>query len=145
MYDYCRRICRKEAGGSKWLMIPRGRCNNPACHRIHRMLPDFLAPYKHYASTLIGDALDGKVNPADSDFRPSVQTVCRWFMWLEQNTNNINGYLKSIAYRELGFSEELLKSGVSLLDEIRSSMVGWLEKILTIIYNAGGFLEPCHA
>ncbi|GAU76601.1 hypothetical protein F3D3_3441 [Fusibacter sp. 3D3] len=56
------------------------------------------------------------------------------------NTNRINGYLRSIGFQVLGFSEELLKSTTSLLDELRSSNPEWLETILRFIYNSGGFL-----
>lgn len=56
------------------------------------------------------------------------------------NQLRIDGYLKSIGYCLLGFSEELLNSGMSLLTELRSSIPEWLETILRFIYNSGGFL-----
>ena len=38
------------------------------------------------------------------------------------NEDNINGYLKSIGHRLLGFSEELLRAETSLLSELRKSI-----------------------
>ena len=107
------------------------------------MLPDFLAPFKHYLEPVISDVLDGEIDPADADDCPSTQSARRWSHWLMMNELNINGHLKSVAHRELDFSEELLRSGVSLLRKLRSSIPdGWLKTILRIIYNSGGFLEP---
>lgn len=141
--DYCDRIVRYEGGDSEWIRIPRCQCNNKRCGRIHRMLPDFLAPFKHYPEPVISDVLDGGIDPADVDDCPSAQSAKRWGQWLMKNKRNIDGYLKSVAHRELDFSEELLKSGVSLLGKLRSSIPGgWLRTILRIIYNSGGFLEP---
>ncbi|MEG0380021.1 MAG: hypothetical protein RR614_16200, partial [Eubacterium sp.] len=54
----------------------------------------------------------------------------------------INGRLKSDGYRRFGFSESLLLSEVSLLDELRLTRQDWLETILRFIYNLGGFLTP---
>ena len=42
-----------------------------------------------------------------------------------------------------GFSKELLRSGVSLLQKLRSSIPGgWLKVILRVIYNSGARLRP---
>lgn len=106
------------------------------------MLPDFLLPFKHYQEDVIADSLDGRLEPELSDDRPSFQTVKHWKYWLGINEDNINGHLKSIAFRELGFSIELLGSGVSLLSRLRSSFSGeWLKIIIRFIYNAGAFLR----
>ena len=38
--------------------------------------------------------------------------------------------------------DELLESRVSLLNKLRSSRLEWLETLLRVIYNSGGFLVP---
>lgn len=68
--------------------------------------------------------------------------MLRWKHWLMLNYFRINGYLKSIGYRFLGFSEELLNTRLSLLEYLRLSNDRWLEAILRMIYNSGGVLEP---
>lgn len=109
------------------------------------MLPDFLLPFKHYHEEIIVDALDDRLDPELLDDRPSDQTIKHWKYWIFINTSNIDGYIKSIAYRELDFSEELLQSGISLLNKLRSSIPdGWLKTVIRIIYNAGGFLEALY-
>ena len=139
--DYCKRIKRLEGGDVEWNEIPRHQCNNPSCQKIHRMLPDYFAPFKHYEEPVIEGTIDDRIDPATSDDRPSAQTAIRWKHWLMKNALDIDGQLKSIGHRELGFSVELLKSGVSLLNKLRSSIPeGWLKEILRIIYNAGGKL-----
>lgn len=102
-----------------------------------------MVPFKHYQEEIICDAIDDRIDPEKSDDRPSKQTVTHWKFWLFLNTDDINGHLKSIAYRELGYSEELLKSGVSLLEKLRSSMPEeWLKTIIRTIYNSGAYLQP---
>lgn len=107
------------------------------------MLADFLVPYKHYSEEVISGVLDGVVLPTDADSEeyPSERSMLRWHHWLMMNRLNIDGHLKSIAYRELGFSEELLKSGVSLLSTLRRSIPdGWLRSVIRYIYNSGNSL-----
>ncbi|MBQ6388523.1 MAG: hypothetical protein IJH90_02690 [Mogibacterium sp.] len=130
-----------EGGDTEWIFIPRHQCDNPACRRIHRMLPDFLVPFKHYQETVVVDAVDDRIMPDSSDDRPSAQTVLRWKRWLFMNANDIDGHLKSIGYRELNFTEELLRSDISLLSELRKRIPeGWLKEILRFIYNSGARL-----
>ena len=69
-------------------------------------------------------------------------TMNRWHHWLMANEQYIDGTLKSVGFRDLGFGEELLRSGISLLRELRRSSERWLETILSFIYNSGGFLVP---
>lgn len=52
----------------------------------------------------------------------------------------IDGTLKSTGYQVLGFTEELLTSGVSLLSELRKDTCDWLRIILRFLYNSGSFL-----
>lgn len=108
------------------------------------MLPDFLVHHKHYVTEVISGVLDGIVSPEDDDSedRPCEDTMRRWHHWLMANELYIDGVLKSIAYRELCFSEDLLKSGTSLLSKLRSISSEWLETILRFIYNSGGSLSP---
>ena len=76
---------------------------------------------------------------------PSTATVRRWKRWIGLNTTDIEGQLKSIGYRELGFSKELLNSGDPLLLKLKSSIPhGWLRTILCLIYNSGASLVPVY-
>lgn len=58
------------------------------------------------------------------------------------NRIDIEGYVKSIEHRELGFSKDPLKSGASLMELIREKIPrNWLSYVIRTIYNAGGFLR----
>ena len=113
--DYCKRHVKYDGGDKEWILIPRHKCDNPACKKLHRMIPDMLLPYKHYAESVICDTIDDRIDPSVSDDRPSVMTAIRWKKWINELADDINGHLKSIAHRELGYSEELLKSVSNVL------------------------------
>lgn len=139
--DYCKRSLRKAGGEREWLEIPRHQCDN--CKSVHRMLPDKLLPYKHYEQPVIRDSLNGRLDLDEAGNAPSSESVKRWSHWLMASVLQIEGAVKSVAHRELGFGEELLKYGGSLLDSIRRMMpMDWLATVMRIIYNSGGSLPP---
>lgn len=82
--DNCKRILKYDGGEVEWIQIPRHQCSNPSCKKVHRMLPDCLAPFKHYEESVIADALDDRIIPNESDYRPSSMTVEHWKMWLKR-------------------------------------------------------------
>ena len=92
---------------------------------------------------MISGVLDGVVTPDDleSEDRPSQASMDLWILWFVLNRLNIEGYLRSNAYRELDYPEEVFTSGRSLLSQLRRSSHGaWLCTVIRIIYNSGGFL-----
>lgn len=140
--DYKLRVTKSEGGTKQFIQIERLRCKQ--CERLHNALPDFLVPYKHYTAEVISGVLDSVVLPTDQDSEdyPCEETMKRWQAWLKSNQNNIEGYIRSIGCRLLGFGEDLLHARQSLLTHLRKSTEFWLESILRMIYNAGGFLAP---
>ena len=122
----------------------RLRCTE--CHRHHNELPDCLVPHKHYEAEVISGVIDGIVTSedADSEDAPSLLAMLRWLQWFQMNLANIEGSLRNAGYRILGLGEELLFSHASLLDTIRQTHQDWLERILRIIYNSGGFYLLYH-
>ena len=72
-------------------------------------MPDILAPYKHYHLDIIMGMLDGTLTTDDLEYEtyPCEKTVERWKAWLEQNRTDMDGYMKSVGYRLLGYGEEL--------------------------------------
>jgi hypothetical protein len=134
------RIRKVHGGGSDQLLIRRLKCSH--CKRLHTELPDVLAPYKHYTTEVIEDVVDAVIDSDDleTEAYPCEATMHRWNAWLFYNQLRIDGLLKSVGYRRLGFSEVFLKSGLSLLAGIRETGAGWLGTILRVIYNAGNFL-----
>ncbi len=117
-----------------------------SCNALHNELPDFLAPYKHYGSEVISGVLDGKVTSDDLDSEdfPSGWTMKRWLNWFRLNQRNIEGQLKNVGYQVLQYCEDILYSTDSLLESLRYEHENWLEIILRIIYNSGGFLPAVY-
>lgn len=140
--DFKPRIMRFEGGNKHNIQIERLKC--AGCCRIHNALPDCLTPFKHYCTEVISGVLAGVITSDDLDGEdyPCERTMERWRHWMIANHLRIDGYLRSIGHRLLDFGEELLMSKVSLLDKLQESTGDWLETILRIIYNSGGFLVP---
>lgn len=136
------RIRKKEGGIKERLMIRRFRCQN--CRSYHNELPDCLVPYKHYEAEVIAGVLDEVVLPDDLDSEdyPSFNTMIRWLQWFRENLQRIEGYLRTVGYQILDLGEEILFTSGLLLNKIRNRHQNWLELILRIIYNSGGFLTP---
>ena len=133
-----------EGGEKRILRLERLQCTNEGCRRLHNALPDCLVPYKHYAVEVISGVLDDIIaadDTEDEDY-PCETTMYRWKLWMMRNRLRIDGYLKSFAHRMLGFDQRLLTAPFSLLDTIRLQNERWLEDILRLIYNSGGFLVP---
>ncbi len=83
--DHVRRH-RKLAGGEKeWFLIERRRC--PAGCGLHRLIPDFLAPFKHYDIDIITGVLNGTITPDTLAFEdyPCERTMERWQAWIILN------------------------------------------------------------
>ena len=140
--DTCERHYRLDGGKKVWFRIRRLKC--PRCRKLHRELPDVLAPYKHYHLDIIMGMLEGTLTQGEDEYEnyPCEKTVERWEAWLSQNKTDIDGYLKSVGYRLLGYGEGLLYSTVSLLEQMKCSVDNWLGIILRMIYNSGGRLRP---
>ena len=140
--DTCERHYRLGGGKKVWFRIRRLKC--PRCKKLHRELPDILAPYKHYHLDIIMGMLEGTLTKGEDEYEdyPCEKTVERWEAWFSQNKTDIDGYLKSVGHRLLGYGEELLYSTVSLLEKMMCSVDNWLGIILRMIYNSGGRLRP---
>lgn len=145
--DHIRRVWRIHGGGKRYVLVERLQCQNDKCRRIHNALPEFLTPFKHYGSEVIEDVVDEVVSSEEDESGlcgdyPCEKTMNHWKEWIRRRTDDINGALKSVGCRVLGFSEQLLYSGVSLLDQLRAGGAGWLGTATRFIYNSGGFIAP---
>ena len=77
-YDKVSRIVKTKGGHKQKIEIRRVRCIN--CRRMHRKLPDFLVPYRHYESEIIKGVLDGFITSDTIGFEdyPCETTMNRW-------------------------------------------------------------------
>ncbi|MGN0351332.1 MAG: DUF6431 domain-containing protein [Roseburia sp.] len=136
----------KEAGGRKsWFAINRLKCTNEKCRRLHNELPDCIVPYKHYGADIIEDVIDGVRTSDDLETEdyPCEATMKHWKWWMTLNEANINGQMKSVLHHLLDLNTEFLKSGESLLKELKGLISpGWLSVVARFLYNSGGRIEP---
>jgi hypothetical protein len=135
-----RRINRKIGGENDWMLIERRKCTNKSCHKTHRLLPDISLPYKHYDAGVIEDVIDGTINEEalSEEYNPSESTLQRWRKWAERLMKDLEGHMRSAAYRILEMTEEFLNTRVSLLEGLRERLnYGWLSAAMRIYINTG--------
>lgn len=77
-YDRTKRLIKTRGGKRHFIFIQRFKCND--CGRIHRVLPDYILPYKHYESEIIFGVLDGLINSDTYGYEdyPCEMTMNRW-------------------------------------------------------------------
>lgn len=84
-YDKVTRIIRAEGGRTHRVSIQRVRC--VACRRLHRVLPDYIVPYKQYYAEIINGVTEGIITPETIGFEdyPHEVTMFRWMKGKENN------------------------------------------------------------
>ena len=135
----------KLAGGTmKWYLIEVWKCDGCTVQKMHRALPDFLAPYKHYNVDIITDVIDDVIGSDDPGYEnyPSEKTMFRWKEWFKQNEDTIEEYLLICGARLLSYGLAILFGLIATLSMMRTDVERWLSVILRIIYNTGAVLEP---
>ena len=77
-YDNVRRIIRTKGGIKNWIKVKRFRCE--VCNKIHRYLPDYIFPYKHYVAEIIQGVVKGDITVETLGFEdyPCEMTMKRW-------------------------------------------------------------------
>ncbi len=77
-YDCVKRIVRTKDGQSNWIVLDRLICVE--CGVIHRELPDYLLPYKHYEVDIIMGFSRGKLTSKDLEYEdyPCQLTIDKW-------------------------------------------------------------------
>ena len=77
-YDRVERVVRIKGGLTQKTKIKRVRCIT--CRKLHRELPDYLVPYKHYEAEIIKGVIDGYITTETLGFEdyPCELTMKRW-------------------------------------------------------------------
>ena len=73
-----KRIVRGKDHSKKLVAIERYKC--PKCKTIHRDLPKYLYPFKHYESDIIDGVVEGLIGPDTLGYEdfPCEETMKRW-------------------------------------------------------------------
>ncbi|MBQ1809064.1 MAG: hypothetical protein IIZ87_06030 [Selenomonas sp.] len=112
------------------LDIPVGIC--PACRHVHVEQPNFIRPYKHYASSIIQDVVDGKsIDTCVADD----STIRRWQAEHRQTAPHIETLLRSVQKNAYPLF------GPSLLTYLRQTKRHWASFVTPLLCAASFF--PC--
>lgn len=79
-YDRVSRMLRVKGGNKRYLKLRRFRCIG--CRKLHRELPNFMFPYKHYDADIIKGVIEGYITPETIGFEdyPCEMTMNRWII-----------------------------------------------------------------
>lgn len=58
-FDRAKRIVRTKGRQTYWVQIDRMKCTQ--CGMIHRVLPDYILPYKQYEAEMIWGVIEGLI------------------------------------------------------------------------------------
>ncbi len=77
-YDKVKRIVRTKNRLSYWIDIDRSYCIK--CNSVHRVIPDYIYPYKHYESEVINGVLEKLITQETLGFEdyPCETTFREW-------------------------------------------------------------------
>lgn len=83
MFDHVWRIVRSKNRKKTFVRICRVRCLQ--CGYIHRVLPKYLIPYKHYDKNIIEGVIEGLITQETLGYEdyPSETTIFRWIKEFE--------------------------------------------------------------
>jgi len=78
--DMVKRIIRTKKRITKFIKIERRRCINDECKSIHRVLPDYILPYKQYEKEVIDGVIEGHITPGTLGYEdyPCEDTMHQW-------------------------------------------------------------------
>lgn len=147
--DHVPRILKSKKGEVRWLHIRRLRCSNPACHTLHRELPDILAPFKHFETDVIAGVLEELITSETHAYEdhPCESTMRHWHHWLYARLLGVMDGSQSLARRPLPpyaktAAPPISAPAAALLHRLMDATANWLKVILRHLYNSGHFLSP---
>lgn len=77
-YDSVKRIVRTRYGKTNFIKVRRLKCD--VCKKVHRELPDYILPFKHYEADIIFGVVEGLISPDVLGFEdyPCQSTINEW-------------------------------------------------------------------
>ena len=77
-YDKVARIVKRKYGIKVRVKLIRLKCME--CHSVHRCIPNYIFPYKHYEREIINGVLEGYISSSTFGFEdyPCEKTTERW-------------------------------------------------------------------
>jgi hypothetical protein len=132
--DHRSRIVIYSDGTHLIIMIRRLKCET--CSRLHNELPDFIQPYKRYASDVIEAVLDDdtSASPAENS------TIKRWRKWFNRIASYLNAALVAVK-AEFEHLPVNITNGLAPLEYYRKQGKDWLRGIIRRYVNSGNNLS----
>lgn len=77
-YDSVQRLVRTTRGAKNRIRLRRFRCKD--CNKLHRELPEYVLPYKHYEADIIKGVREGHITSETIGYEdnPCEMTMLRW-------------------------------------------------------------------
>ena len=77
-YDSVRRIVKTKRGVVWYAYIKRYECI--VCGSVHRCIPNYILPYKHYETEVVAGVIEGLITSETLGYEdyPSEKTMERW-------------------------------------------------------------------
>lgn len=77
-YDKVERYIKTAYGYKRKIILNRSKCTK--CGKIHRVMPVFVLPYKHYRKDIILNVIRGFITPDTIGYEdyPCEMTMIRW-------------------------------------------------------------------
>lgn len=144
MRDSVERLIRISSAEKYGIVIRRLICED--CGKIHRELPDFLLPHKHYPADCIEAEIDPGRQAGITDecenvicAYPELSTCMRWRWEFKQKQEILIRMQRIVClYAEhIGFNHVACTVGNTLPMKWRKTGVGWLAESVRIAINAG--------
>lgn len=124
------RLVRLRCGLRVRVCVPVGIC--PHCGHSHTELPHFIRPYKHYASSVIEDVVDGRtLDTCEAD----ESTMRRWLAEHQQTAPHVETLLRAVQTHPFPLF------GASLLTYLRQTHRHWSAFVTPLLCAAQFF--PC--
>ena len=127
--DTCDRHGLNADAICQWYVLRRFKCVD--CNNIHREIPDFLFPYKHYEADVIQAAIDGNKDGIAAD----ESTIRNWRnQWYSQETH-IRLILLSLLIQLNNEKPKLIGFNTNIIISIRKKYSRWLAFVIKALTN----------
>ena len=127
--DTCNRHGLSSDTVCQWYILRRFKCED--CNNIHREIPDFLFPYKHYEADVIQAAIDGNTD----DIYADESTIRHWRKQWQTQEPRIRLILIALLAQAYNETIKLVGNHSDIILSIRQQHSRWLAfvvKLLTI-------------
>ena len=138
MRDSRDRVCQHADGIRRVYRLRRLYCKH--CRKTHTELPDFMQPFKRYVANVVEAVVDGRSETCPAE----ESTMRKWCGWFSNRKAMLDARIQALKQSLEGVVLSVL-SPCSLLQEIRSTGIGWLSRLTRQLVNFGNEIHTCFA